>query len=348
MSALRENLGLRLLSLVLAVIVWAFAQGEQTYQTTVVAPVEYVMPDDLVLLNDAPPPDQVVIQASGSRAALRSLQEQLREVQVRFLVDVEEAEPGRTVHSFRKLPPGVADNVTIDTISPAEVELVFDEVIRKTLPVLLRTHGTLPPGFVETGREVVPGEVEMVGSKTELMDLEFVQTLPLRLGNSRSSYDGELGLDVASLHLTPEAPRNVRAQLGVEEAMAEQEMRSVPLRPGPGMEGLELAPETLRIRLHGPVPVLEELAISGLHAELQGDRTVLVLDEDGEGAVAYSPTPGGPDSPPAVRLVMQHERAAEVEVRSVDPLAYTVTRIAPPEPEQPDQPPLPTPEPAQE
>ena len=333
MSRLRENLGLRLLSLVLAVSIWAFAQGEQTYQTTVVAPVEYLMPDDLVLLNDAPPPDQVVIRASGSRAALRSLQEQLREVQVRFTVDVEAAEPGRTVHSFRKLPPGVADNVTIDTISPAEVELVFDEVIRTTLPVLLRTHGTLPPGFVETGREIVPGEVEMVGSKTELMDLEFVQTLPLRLNNSRGSYDGDLALDVSSLHLTPESPRNVRARLGVEEAMAEQEMRSVPLRPSEAMGEVVIEPRTLRVRLHGPIPVLEELALSGLRAELQGDPATLVLDEGGQGAVAFSSSPGGTDSTPAVRLIIQHERASEVEVRSVEPMAYTVTRTAPPTPQ---------------
>ncbi len=58
MGKLRENAGLRLLSIVLAVVFWFVAQGEQTHQATVLAPVEYLLPEDLVLLNDVPPPSR--------------------------------------------------------------------------------------------------------------------------------------------------------------------------------------------------------------------------------------------------------------------------------------------------
>ena len=339
---LRENLGLRLLSLGLAVALWFVAQDEQVYPATILAPVEYLMPESLVLLNDAPPPDQVVIRASGSRAALRTLQEAFRESPARFVVDVEDAEPGRTVHSFRKLPTGVGQDVTIDTISPAEVELVFDEIGRRTLPVLLRTRGKLPSGFVEASRGLEPPELTLIGAASELVDLEFVQTLPLRLGSRSTSFTGDLGLDVGDLHLVAESPRVVRATLEVAEAMAEREYGVVPITVS--IDDLRVEPQACMIRLGGPVPVLEALRDGALRGEIVGDRARLKLT-DGEDSVGWVAEPG-PGKTPALHIRIDHPRAAELTLLSVEPDRFSVIHVEPPEPEpepEPPGPPAPTP-----
>lgn len=334
MSRLRENAGLRLVSLGLAIVLWFVAQGEQTYQATVVAPVKYVMPEDLVLINDAAPPEQVVIRASGSRASLRSLQEQLRDSPARFVVNVEDAAPGRTVHSFRKLPAGVGQDVTIVTISPAEVELTFDEVGRRTLPVLLRTRGKLPSGFVEAARSLQPPEVTLSGAASELADLEFIQTLPIRLESRRTSFEGELGLDVGDLHLTEDSARLVVARLEVAEAMADREYGVVPVTIA--LEGVTVEPEACLVRVRGPVPVLDALEAGVVRGELRGDRDALDLTE---GSTSVGWTRDAVVEAPAVAIRIDHPRAADVEVLSVSPERFVVTAIAPPEPD----PPAPTP-----
>jgi hypothetical protein len=327
---LRENLGLRLLSLALAVVLWFVAQGEQTYQATVLAPVEYLLPEGLVLLNDGPPPEQVVIRASGSRASLRTLQEQLRESPARFIVDVEDAEPGRTVHTFRKLPAGVGQDVIIDTISPAEVELVFDEVGERTLPVLMRTRGKLPPGFVEVARSLEPSEVTLIGAASELGHLEFIQSLPILLDSRKASFGGELGLDVGDLHLTADSPRVIRATLEVEEAVAEREYGAVPLVVG--IDGVRVEPGALVVRLSGPVPVLDELRHAGVIGRLRGDRDALKFDEDTV-EVDVGWTSGEDAGPPSVLVTIDHKRADELEVLGVDPKRFKVFVVEPPEPE---------------
>jgi hypothetical protein len=331
MGKLRENAGLRLLSIVLAVVFWFVAQGEQTHQATVLAPVEYLLPEDLVLLNDVPPPEQVVIRASGSRAALRSLQEQLRETPARYVVNVEDAEPGRTVHSFRKLPQGVGQDVTVDTISPAEVELAFDEIGNRTLPVLMRTRGKLPAGFVEASRSLDPPEVTLIGAASELADLEFVQTLPIALGSRETSFQGELGLDVGDLHLTVDSPRVVSATLEVAEAVAERELGVVPLTVA--LPYLRAEPQACLVRLSGPVPILDALREGALQAEMVGDPTRLKLSSEGEGSVPWSQK-ADEASRPGVRIRIDHPRGAELTVLGVEPPNFAVFRVEPP-PESP-------------
>ena len=66
---------------------------------------------------------------------------------------------------------------------------------------------------------------------------------------------------------------------------------------------------------------------------LDGDVTTLVFPDSGEARVAYSPTES--EDRPAVRVVMDHPRAAEIELRSVEPLTFTVR--PPPPPRAPEE-----------
>jgi hypothetical protein len=333
-SRVTDNLALKILAVILSVVAWFVAQEEQTYDSTVVAPVEYLMPEDLVLMN-AVPPAQVVIRASGSRAALSKFRDQLREVSVKFVVDLEEAEPGRTVHSFRSLPSGVGQGVTIETISPAEVELIFDEVTTRTFPVVLRTRGRLPPGFVEVSRTLEPDEVTLTGAASELLDLDYLQTAALRLGTMRESQKGPLGLDLRKLHLTPDNPSEVRVDFVVQEAVGDRELGGIEVMMPNELAGWRLEPGACVIKLTGPVPVLDALQKDGLvSASVDGDLSALVSPEDGPLSLPVSDMPGGPDASPAVRIRLNHPRGAEVSVETVKPRAF---QLFPPPPVEPEE-----------
>ncbi len=332
-GALTNNLVLKATSLLLAIGAFFVAQGEQTFHATIEAPVDYLWPEPeegrrLILMNDKAPPNPVRLQVSGSRAAVS----RLREKEVRYVVDLRQAEPGPTVHSFLRPPGGVTAEVQVDTVSPAEVELRFDVVGSETVPVLLRTVGRLPTGFVETKRELTPSEIVLVGSRTELARVEFVETVPLRLDALTDGFEGSLALDLAALHLLPESPRGVAVSFGVKEAMAEREFAEIPISLSSELEGMEIAPSACVLGLYGPVPVLEELARSGLAIEASGDPAALYFPDEGPATISYSAGPAAEGAPPAVRVRIDHPRASEVELRSVEPLGFRLTRPPPPEP----------------
>lgn len=334
LEGVRENLGLKILAIALALSAWLMAQGEQVYDSTVVLPVQYAMPEDLVLVTEAPP-DRVVIQVSGNRASLRKLQEKLREVEIRYDVDVAAAEPGRTVHSFRTLPAGLPPGVTVRTVSPAEVEIAFDELATRTVPVVLKTRGRLPPGYLETSRSVQPDEVTLTGAAQELTDLDFVNTAPLRLGGRTESFRGEVGLDLGALHLTPGNPSVVLVELTVEEAVAEREFGAIPVEVAAA--DLSVEPDRCLVRLSGPVPVLDALSNArGVRAVLDGDAGLLPAP-GASGVVPWSTTPPSPDAAPAVRVILDHDRASDLTVVAVEPVRFAVLR-AEPKPEPAPQP----------
>jgi hypothetical protein len=330
-ALLTDHLAYKAISLVLALGAWFLAQDEQILHATIEAPVDYLHPEgeSLILMNDGPLPNPVILRVSGSRTAVSRLVEKAREVEIRYVVDMRDAEPGRAVHSFLRPPGGLTDAVQVDTISPAEVGLVYDSVVTVTLPVLLRTRGKLPPGFVETRRSVLPLEVTLTGSMTDLKDLEFVQTVPLRLDDLKENFSGTVSLDLAALHLVTNSARGIQVNFDVEEARSEHEFAGIQVALGEEWAGYDIAPASCVVRLVGPVPVLDELRRRGLTVRLDGNVNALVFPENGDARVAYSP--GNSGELPAVRVLMDHPRAREIELRSVEPLTFIVTRPPPAE-----------------
>jgi YbbR domain-containing protein len=328
-SLIGDNLALKLISLILALVAWFAVQGERTYETPVEAPVEYLLPPDLILVADAPPPERVMLVATGTRAGLNKL----RRASIRYFVDLETVGPGRVVHSFRAPPDGFPPEVSISTVSPAEIELVFDERMTDVFPVQLRTRGELPTGFVQTEVALSPNRVRLVGAKSDLLSLELVRTVPFALSGRKSDFEGEIGLDLSKLHVLPETARSVRLVYRVQEAITTRSFGAVPVLFDEALEGFVVDPPASAVELEGPVVVLDAVARRGLEVRLVG-----TFDEEGWGEDGTRQVPWSTDAPEGgavVRVQVLHPRAAEVTVSSVDPKRFRVTRPPQESPEEP-------------
>ncbi len=330
-----DNLGLKLLSLTLAVLGWLLAHGEQTYQDSFVIPVDYLQPASLVLLNDTALPERVVIQVSGSQAALKALRAQLREGALEYLVDLEEVEPGRTVHSFRLPPLGMSSLVTMQTVSPAEVEFHFDALDSRTLPVQLRVRGDLPSGYLESERTLEPSFVTLMGARSELVDLHAIPTVPLRLSDRRQSVDQILALDLSGMHMHPDSASSVQVRLDIAEVTGDHQVVGVPVVFGDG-ERFTMEPSSCEVSLFGPLPVLAQLGSGSIQAEVVGQ-----LDGERVGRLDAADLSWNPlrsdDGKPGVLIRVSHPRAGEVVVKDVVPRLFKVTLVEPVPPvEQPE------------
>ncbi|HCP46572.1 MAG TPA: hypothetical protein DIU15_11040 [Deltaproteobacteria bacterium] len=322
-QSLRENIGLKILSLLLALSAWMLAQGEQTYHATVVVPVEYRFPEGLILSGDTPPPDQVVIQTSGSRAAMKALQEEVRAIEIVYEVDLRYAEPGRTIHTFRQLPEGLPDQVTIHTVSPAEVELVLDVLVSRTLPVEIRTRGELPEGYAETARSTQPTNVEIRGGQSKLKDIDVLYTEAVRLNQRTADFETELALDMSNLDIHPSSPSTVIGAMRIQEVPGRRGLDTLPIQLPEEAAGLELSPADCSVSLEGPLPVLLDLGPAAVTAHLRASAQAL-------GAMGPTTTvpwllDGDPAEGPHLQIIIEHPRADDVKVASVDPSTYTLT-----------------------
>jgi hypothetical protein len=312
---LGDHPGLKVLSFAIAVVLWLMAQGEQTHRVTVVAPVHWTLPQELLLLADDPLPDRVVIVASGRRAAVRKA----LDGRFPYDVDLREVAVGRTVHAFRGSPEGFPAELRIETVSPAMVELHFDEPITRVLPVRLRTRGDLPVGFRETGRDVDPAQVSVVGARRELEVRDSIETSALSLQDRTASFQGRLPLDLRGLHLRPGGTTDVKVRLELAELHGERTLESVAV----AVAGASVSPPTASVRLQGPVPVLDALARTGVTLTLRGELEA-ALGSGGTGVVPWVARP--PEGAASIVVDVEHARASEVRVLAVEPATFALAR----------------------
>lgn len=301
-----EDPGLRLIALVVAVLLWFVAQGEQVQRTSTVAQVEWLLPNDLVLISDDPLPDRVVLMVSGAQMAAR----RVANADLRYTVDLREAASGRTLHAFRGPPTGLPDGLHVETVSPAMVELAFDEPLSRTLPVRLVTRGSLPPGWKEVRRTVRPETVTVLGARSELASLDNFHTRALDLSERQGSWTGRVALDHSALHLGEGAPAEVEVHLELDEIPGERRVSAV-VEQGEGA--------MVEVRIEGPLPLLDALEPrqflwEEVPSRLAAEHWALLRPSEEAAGL------------PALRLRIDHPRAADIRVRAFEP---SVVRRAP-------------------
>ena len=336
-----DNFWLKVLSVLLALGAWLVAQGEKVHRVTVDVPVRYVFPEPsedseissrLVVMNDTPLPREVRLQLSGTRVAISSFVAEQSDLEYR--VDLREAGPGAIVESFRIPPVELGREIVLDTVSPAEVGIVLDDVDAVTVPVRIRRRGALRDGFRELRSRVNPEEVRLVGSKTDLAKLDFVETVALRMGElDESGYLDALALDLGGLHLLPESPVEVRVSIEVERELQERQFDGLEIAVDNGFSGLRVNPSRCSVRIQGPPDLVSSLSVRDLRASLSGNPALLELAAGGRAPVMALLGKGTGETP-AVRVWLEHPRADELRL-SVEPQSFVVRSEAIPPPSDP-------------
>jgi len=333
-ALLSHNFSLKLLALVLAFGAWLLAQGEQVHRVTVDVPVRYLLPagedgstfsSRLVVMNDAPLPKNVQLQLSGTRVAISSFVAEQGGLE--YAVDLQEATPGTRVESFRIPPVELGTDIVLDTVSPAEIGIVLDVVDSVTVPVRIRRRGQLREGFREVRSRVNPEKVTLVGSRRDLAQVEVIDTVALRMSDlDESGYLDPLPLDLSDLHLLPESPLEVGVSIEVELKIEERQFDNLEIQIGKGMVAHRLVPNRCRVKVQGPPQLVEELSASDVNVVLDGQADRLEFSAGNRAPVMVLTAPGGELSMPAVRVKIDHPKAAELRI-VVEPQSFVVERV---------------------
>jgi YbbR domain-containing protein len=184
-----ENLGLKLLSLFLAVFLWAVVLGEQKVEVTVNEPLDFDIPQNLFLAND--PVDTVEVRLRGPKTLVTSLT--AREVTMSqppvALVEGENTIPIRD--EMIRVPRGVQ----VVSVNPQRVRVVLEAATEREIEVSPRVEGSPPDGFVVRRVTSIPPRVRMVGPTSELRRITRVRTLPINLTGQTASFSARVLLE---------------------------------------------------------------------------------------------------------------------------------------------------------
>ncbi len=213
----------RFISLFLAVVLWFFVGGEDRIDKNVMVPVEIInLPQNLVISNQYK--KEIEVSVSGPRSIITDMDKR-----VIRQVDLAKAQPGTLVVENTNDTISVPRGVTVKRVQPASIILSLDKLIRKDVPIAVRTIGRVEKDYFLKAKTTRPDVISLTGPGTVLQQVEKIYTRPVNLtGMSRSSrFQVPLELSPQMVELIGETSVTVELEVVPDSAPATIENVSV-------------------------------------------------------------------------------------------------------------------------
>lgn len=265
---LTENLGVKLIAFLVALVIWFNASGLQEVSRTRNIPLIIENLSDSLTIT-SPLPSQVEINVRGTKRQLLTMG--FKRVQI--VLDLSGAEPGRqrvSLTSSQIRLPGGIDRRQVSVLSPGFVDLALQRVVQKRVDVSLATTGAVPDNYVLMGGSVRvdPPMVVVRGAQSWVAQVTAVPTEPLDLSRVKSSIDRDLPLVFDRNRFSCD-PDKVTVTAVVNER-GQRVLANVPPTVLVDSDDYlaRVFPSTVSLTLEGAVPVLDTLS--------SGDVSVLL------------------------------------------------------------------------
>lgn len=299
-----RNLGLKLLALGLAIVMFSLVHGAEDVRRSVDVNILLVPPSESsgrMMISEIPP--RVRITVHGSRSVINTIE---RESIAAVELDLREGRPPR--YYFTEDDFEVPAGVSITQIAPAHIDLEWDERVEREIAVEVAETGGLPEGLALVNPPTPePPVVQVVGAGAVVNGISLIRTEEVDLAGLREgTVERRLILDGLPEHARYAGDPHVSVRYEVARDLDVRTLRRLAVEAvGGGVRRVRPAHVTVTLR--------------GLHellADLDQEHIVPTADvsslEAGPGAHSVDVTLHGvPDG---------------AEVVSVQPASVLVTR----------------------
>jgi YbbR domain-containing protein len=204
------HLGLKVLSLGLAVLLWVVIAGEETVERGLRVPLELQQfPSGLELQGEAP--SLVDVRVRGASATLS----RMGSGEVMAVLDLRAARAGRRLYQLTPEQVRVPFGVQVVQVTPSSVALVFERSVSKPVPVVPEIEGNPAPGYVLGGTTVDPKTVDVVGPESAVERVTEAITEPVSVAGAKQDVTEAvtIGFQDSSLRMKTPRPAAVRVQV---------------------------------------------------------------------------------------------------------------------------------------
>jgi YbbR domain-containing protein len=295
---LRRNMGLRFISVLLALGLWIFVNaGQKGSLVTLQVPIGYGrLPPGYIIVN--PHPDFVKIQVSGPRTLLSLIEPN------RLALRLDLTGVGVGQASFKIGPDAfpVPRQTSVASVSPSQIVLDIDRIVTRQVRVHLHIIGKPGPGYKIATVGVTPATVAVKGPSREINSIEQVNTDSFDMNGITADTTRTLAL------LPPEGVARldtdeVTAEVMLTPVIADKEFHSIPVDVRDTQYKFKVDPTHVNLTVRGTVQVLAKLDLRGLvYVEANGI------------APGYHRLPVEVDLPDGVQLVHQSPQLVRVRM----------------------------------
>ena len=255
-----QNLGVKLLCLLVAILLWAQAASEDYQERDVALPLDVVGLADSLAVSRSRLPERVNVRLRENRLSLL-LSDVWRSDLGTVRLDLSGVQTGRSRISL--IPRDVdTEAAALAILSPTAVDVRVQPRVSRAVVVDLRTEGSIPEGYAASGvEEITPESVTVEGPQDLVEAVESVATEPVPLDRRRASFRETVPL-VAPDPDVVLRPREVLVSIGVEEVVErvfEEVVVTVFADDDGAPEHVRLDPTSVRVTVVGAAGIVSDL-----------------------------------------------------------------------------------------
>ena len=245
-----NNWGLKLISLIFAVLLWYFVVGEDKVDTTIYIPVEIVnLPNELVISNQFK--KQLEVTVSGPRGLINGINRQ----RTTRTISLAKATPGTIV--IRNEPETIPfpRGVSISRIQPSHITLLIDDLVEKELPVQARTTGDPAGGHELAGVVFDPPLIKISGPKAVVGREKILTAKPIDITGLKGPTTIQVHLEMRPALLELMGETVVTANVMIREKTMERTITDIPvhLSDADPKRKVTIEPDTISVRAMLPL-----------------------------------------------------------------------------------------------
>lgn len=258
--AVSTNLGLKIGSLVLALILWITITGQGTADR-ILRDIPYQIrsiPEDMVLTDKGI--GMVSLRLRGPKSMIPTLKPEDCSVVLRLPEGTVEGETELEIsHSNVMIP--YSNQMSILQITPSVVRLTLDRIITKSVRIQPMLRGSTNPDFQLGQWRVTPPEAVLKGPRSILESVDTVFTEPIDISDQTLSFNERVSLRPGSPLVTVERPAKVSARIEILERMTERSFPEFEITVVPDVRdsGLMVSPLVVTLTISGPASALNRL-----------------------------------------------------------------------------------------
>ena len=245
-----RHLGLKIWSVVLAVVLWLLVTGGENVERGLRVPLELQQfPPGLELQGDAPA--LVDVRIRGESSALG----RLGPGDIVAVLDLKSARPGHRLFQLTPEQVRVPFGIEVVQLQPSSIALAFEPSATRQLPIVPAVEGDPAPGFA-AGRPVSnPATVEVIGPQVAIAHATEALTEPISIAGAQHDVTETVTVGFQDPALRLKVPRQATV--------------TVPIFPGPVERTLQGQP--LHIRNVG-AGLIARVVPSGVSIVLRGSK----------------------------------------------------------------------------
>ena len=219
-----SNLGTKIISVIIAVVLWFIVLESRNVEATKEISLDIVTAADILPANDVP--DKVAFRLSGPKAFLRTVLDRHDEP---IRINLATNKPGLVTYRIFSDNIRVPIGVKILSITPTLIPIKLEYIKHRDVPVRLELRGTPAEGTKITRTSIVPDVVRIKGAESRIDSLSEIPTVPIDISDLKENVEREVALELNRYNVQLEGPLP-KVKIEVEAGQANYRIKDVDIR----------------------------------------------------------------------------------------------------------------------